>query len=516
MTRASRLPSWQPSLSSAARAASARPPAPPIACRSSAARHRGAPFSSPPIPPRRSPAALGAPSARTRAGRAGAARLSARQRRRGRRAFERWLAPRSELLVGDRAPRHLSRRRGRGAAAEAVAAGHRRSDRPARSRAAGGETSFDAVVVDTAPTGHTLRLLAAPVLLGRVAGVLDGLQSHHRAVVERAARIVPRRRRRHVHRRSAARRRALAAMLRDRTATRDHVGDAARADGARGNRRRDRGAERPRDATRRRDRQPARRRRTIVPVVRRAPSVRGAGARAARAPAAGSRLLGLPEFGAEPRGPASLAKVASSLRPLVPGPRPAPPAHRVIARLTEGTPAAASALVPAVRWLLFGGKGGVGKSTCAAAYAIDLALADPARRVLLISTDPAHSLGDVLGHRVDDEPRSVPGGPAGLHVREIDVAACHAPLQGTLPRRDGGSRRTVRAIRTMPDTQHAVRQLMDLAPPGIDEVMAIAEVRICRGSCGPLRHDRHRHGADRPRAAAPADPGAAARSGRRR
>ena len=42
---------------------------------------------------------------------------------------------------------------------------------------------FDRIVVDTALTGHTLRLLAAPALLGRVAGVLDTLQAHHRAVV---------------------------------------------------------------------------------------------------------------------------------------------------------------------------------------------------------------------------------------------------------------------------------------------------------------------------------------------
>src|SRR5688572_15041244 len=46
-----------------------------------------------------------------------------------------------------------------------------------------GAARFDRVVVDTAPTGHTLRLLAAPALLGRVARLLDSLQSHHRAVV---------------------------------------------------------------------------------------------------------------------------------------------------------------------------------------------------------------------------------------------------------------------------------------------------------------------------------------------
>ena len=44
-------------------------------------------------------------------------------------------------------------------------------------------SSYGRVVIDTAPTGHTLRLLASPALLGRVAGLLDTLQAHHRAVV---------------------------------------------------------------------------------------------------------------------------------------------------------------------------------------------------------------------------------------------------------------------------------------------------------------------------------------------
>jgi arsenite/tail-anchored protein-transporting ATPase len=45
--------------------------------------------------------------------------------------------------------------------------------------------------------------------------------------------------------------------------------------------------------------------------------------------------------------------------------------------------------------LLFGGKGGVGKTTCAAATA--LAASRAGKRVLLVSTDPAHSTADIFG-----------------------------------------------------------------------------------------------------------------------
>ncbi len=65
--------------------------------------------------------------------------------------------------------------------------------------------------------------------------------------------------------------------------------------------------------------------------------------------------------------------------------------------------------------LFFGGKGGVGKTTLAAATAAGLA--NSQLRTLLISTDPAHSIGDLLDVHLGDDPVEV---SPGLHVRELD------------------------------------------------------------------------------------------------
>ena len=76
---------------------------------------------------------------------------------------------------------------------------------------------------------------------------------------------------------------------------------------------------------------------------------------------------------------------------------------------------------PIGKWLrrgvvFFGGKGGVGKTTCAAAFA--LRAAGSGRRTLLVSTDPAHSTGDVLATNLGPDERSV--GP-NLAALEIDA-----------------------------------------------------------------------------------------------
>lgn len=57
------------------------------------------------------------------------------------------------------------------------------------------------------------------------------------------------------------------------------------------------------------------------------------------------------------------------------------------------------------RVLFFGGKGGVGKTTCSAALA--LAASREGRRVLLVSTDPAHSTADIFERPIGPEEREL-------------------------------------------------------------------------------------------------------------
>ena len=77
-------------------------------------------------------------------------------------------------------------------------------------------------------------------------------------------------------------------------------------------------------------------------------------------------------------------------------------------------------LAAPTRFLFFTGKGGVGKTSLSAAAAI--ALADAGRRVLLVSTDAASNLDEMLGMKMSNQPVPVPG-VAGLSMLNIDPDA---------------------------------------------------------------------------------------------
>ena len=92
----------------------------------------------------------------------------------------------------------------------------------------------------------------------------------------------------------------------------------------------------------------------------------------------------------------------------------------------------------ASRFLFFTGKGGVGKTSLAGATAV--ALADAGKRVLLVSTDPASNLDEVLAVALSNLPSAVPAAP-GLFALNIDPAAAAqayrdrivGPYRGKLP-----------------------------------------------------------------------------------
>jgi arsenite-transporting ATPase len=127
---------------------------------------------------------------------------------------------------------------------------------------------------------------------------------------------------------------------------------------------------------------------------------------------------------------------------------------------------------------IVGGKGGVGKTTVACALAI--AAADGgAGPILLVSTDPAPSIADALGERDAswaglDEERVIPEVP-GLVTRQIDATAAFARFREEYRARIDALFDSVLARGV--DVAHdraILRDLMSLAPPGIDELYALS------------------------------------------
>ncbi len=69
--------------------------------------------------------------------------------------------------------------------------------------------------------------------------------------------------------------------------------------------------------------------------------------------------------------------------------------------------------------ILFTGKGGVGKTSISAATA--LTLAERGYRTLVISTDPAHSLGDAFGLSLANKPTPIVDNLEGHDVVAVDI-----------------------------------------------------------------------------------------------
>ena len=126
----------------------------------------------------------------------------------------------------------------------------------------------------------------------------------------------------------------------------------------------------------------------------------------------------------------------------------------------------ASPQPPSPRPLLifYGGKGGVGKTTCAAAFALSKRPA----RVLVVSTDPAHSLGDALDVKLSSTPRQI---RRGLDAVELDAPRALARWLRDHRRALGD----ILEHGTWLDSSD-VDALLDLSFPGVDELVGLMEI----------------------------------------
>ncbi len=120
-----------------------------------------------------------------------------------------------------------------------------------------------------------------------------------------------------------------------------------------------------------------------------------------------------------------------------------------------------------LRFLLFGGKGGVGKTSSAAASA--LWAAEHGRETIVISTDPAHSLGDCFAQDISGGEVIPIKGVKNLYGMEINPQKAYEQYRETAQQPETGD------MGPMGDMM-GLEDLADMSAPGSDEALAFSKV----------------------------------------
>jgi arsenite-transporting ATPase len=327
------------------------------------------------------------------------------------------------------------------------------------------------IVVDTAPAGHTLRLLAMPALIRKWLGAIDALLAKHRYL--RKLYGAPAQRdgldqflmdlAASVHRletllRDAARCRFVPVTLAEDMSYRETCALLCQL--------KDLGVAVTDVVVNRlypQNQCPACRegRAEQMPILREMLSNR---------PFSQCALWGVPLYPGEVRGAEALRAywegVASLTQVQAP---PNPPANRSFACVQD------AAVLPSVgpALLVFAGKGGVGKTTLACATGLRLAQERPGSEVLLFSADPAHSLSTCLQLPVGPKPKCV---CPGLTALEIDAEAEFNSLKKLYTKELRAFIQTIWPGMDLAFDRQAMEKILDLAPPGVDEIIALTQV----------------------------------------
>jgi arsenite/tail-anchored protein-transporting ATPase len=341
---------------------------------------------------------------------------------------------------------------------------------------------YDIIVMDTAPTGHTIRLLELPGLLQQWIGVLDLMMHKHRVMAETFTRG---------HYRPdecdrwldsmAGDAKRVEKLLQDPAATEFVVVTIPEEMAVAESERLVAALKRFRISVRNLIVNHVVTQDVLCPFCRQRRDEQADSLKRIERAFADLHILHIPQLPYEVRGLDSLHRFAGLFTD---GERPnAAQGCEPTGADAEPTAAARASqyalplLLPTARLILIGGKGGVGKSTIAAATAIEIAARYPEKKVLIFSTDPAHSLSDSFGQRIGTA-ITIIDGFANLSAQEIDAPKLLVDFK----------RRYRKAINDIFNSflsgsdinvafeQEVMERLLDLSPPGIDELMALVEV----------------------------------------
>jgi len=115
-------------------------------------------------------------------------------------------------------------------------------------------------------------------------------------------------------------------------------------------------------------------------------------------------------------------------------------------------------LNPDLEFILFGGKGGVGKTSLASAAALHLAQQNPDKKFLVFSTDPAHSLADSFGTEIGDRLTAID------YERPRSDVQCPMSKNGTEETSDNSSNLGLRTLDFGPRTSDFGPRTSDIRP----------------------------------------------------
>jgi len=120
-----------------------------------------------------------------------------------------------------------------------------------------------------------------------------------------------------------------------------------------------------------------------------------------------------------------------------------------------------------LKLIIFGGKGGVGKTSCAIAASIALS---ENFKTLLISTDPAHSISDCLEQEIGFNVREVID-HKNLSAIEVDAEVA---LSGFKSQNESALKKLLETSSNLDSKD--IDEMLSLSIPGIDEVMSFKTI----------------------------------------